>query len=628
MRLSGKFVHLFLAGALMLLFAGCASGPSVEKIEPFDEVVRFSPEQQAFLLKAARKGLSGEAIPAFPAALQSVEGGGAVIEVFLSPQKPIITVVWSRPFRKAFGEAVKRTAAASGFSRMKSNLDEVRIKVGVVDRIQSLNFNPDAKSEKTFRRIRKQTESAIHGFILVHVNGKVFYQIPEAVLYEGLGMKGQKRFMGRKLVARQLRELGRDAEGDSRGWANGELFSFTTFTFIDDVNERGKAVISYRSKNLVPRMTTESLRQAAIANADYLAKSVTESGKFKYIYYPAVDKYEGKSYSIVRHAGSVYGLFDAYNHFKDQKYFDAGRKAMDYLLERTEVPSEVPSIAIVKDRGRSSLGTNALAAMAYSAMAEELMTEQDLKYRDQFGESIRYYQMPEKGLFYTYFKQAFGKKPPSKQALYYPGEAMLALVKLYEATGAKKWWDAAKDIAPGQKKLWENAGHQEVGNYCWVGQAFARMARIEKDEALREEYRKVAYSHADAVIKHQYDETRSKYPDYIGGADNSRPPRTTPTSARGESVSENYLLAKFLGDTEAQKKYGVSVLRAIHFFVENQWSAQNSWFLPYPEKAIGGVRGSLIANDIRIDYNQHALTTEMNALNVIDDLKALGVTNW
>ncbi|MCZ7584814.1 MAG: hypothetical protein M5R36_16595 [Deltaproteobacteria bacterium] len=69
-------------------------------------------------------------------------------------------------------------------------------------------------------------------------------------------------------------------------------------------------------------------------------------------------------------------------------------------------------------------------------------------------------------------------------------------------------------------------------------------------------------------------------------------------------------------------------MKAIHFFVENQWSPQNSWFLPYPDKADGGIRGSLIANDIRIDYNQHALSTEINALSIPEDLAALGVSGW
>ncbi|MCZ7584815.1 MAG: hypothetical protein M5R36_16600 [Deltaproteobacteria bacterium] len=485
-----KYVHsiavLALIFAVVLGLPACkppSGGQSGHEIEEFSENVELTKGQQEFLLKAARTALAGQPMPAFTADLENTIAGGVTVEVFLPPNRPVLAAVAKQPFSKAFAEAVELARTDSGFDRMKSKLDDARIKIGLMRRIRELKYRDDEKGERAFRDIAKQTEDAMDGFILAHNNGQVFYQLGEEVLYRGWGMgrRGERdRYMGRKLVKRQMRDLGREGEKNTNGWRNGKLYSFRTFTFVDDVARRGRPVESFRAKNLLPPLTKESLRAAAVANADYLARAVRDDGKFHYVYFPALNVYETRAYSIVRHAGSVYGLFEAYNHFGDEKYLTAGRKALDYLVDNIVIPEEASEIAIVKEGRRSNLGVNALTAMAYAVIPGDHMTEKEGEYRDKLGESILYYRMPEKGLFYTYFQQALQKNPPKEQARYYPGEAMLALVRLFERTGDKKWWDAAVDLAPGQKELWLNAGHNEVGNYCWVGQAFARMARLEK----------------------------------------------------------------------------------------------------------------------------------------------------
>ncbi len=636
--LSTKRFSIVMIALTAILCFGCAGQKGADgkhDVSELDQKITFTDAQQAFLLDAARKGLSGESIPAAEAGILGIEGGGAVVEVFLSPNHPVVTVMPGDNFFEDFKKAVKRTAADANFkAKMATRLTDARIKVGVINSVKKISVNHELSEKQIYKRLSRQMEDGLNGFIMVTPQ-KTVYQIPEMVFYDGWGINYRSRSdqrnrrYGRTLVAKQLRELSKEAAGNTTEWKNAELYKFTTYTFIDKYGQPGTPVLSRRAKNMIAPLDHESIRAAAVANADYLARIVDDSGKLVYLYFPVEDeKFPG--YGIVRHAGSVFGLFESYNAFGDKKYYEAGRKALNYLLDMTVVPDEAPNIAIVRERGRSVLGTNALVAMAYAALPEEFMTDKDKELQEKLGESILYYRMPKKGYFYTSFKQAVGKKAPKEQSRYYPGEAMLALVRLYEKTGDKKWWDAAAEISPGQKQRWQDAGHNEVGNYCWVGQAWARMARLEKDPAMREEYKNLAYSHADAVIKHQFvpGHRRGYYPDYLGGADNSAPPRTTPTSARGESLAENYLLAKFLGDVESQKKYGVAILRALHFVIQNQFTNENSWFLPYPHKALGGIRGSLIANDIRIDYNQHVLSSKINAQDAREDLKALGVADY
>lgn len=627
---------------LLLVFSlitpGCGQkgdkAASVDVVKAYDRLVILTHTQKTFLLNAARKGLEGGNIPDPGPLLRAIVGAGAVVEIFLPPEKPLIKIVGGDNFFMAFTKAVQQLASDPDFlSVIKPRLDATRVKVGIIDKVFPLKLTKFSKEKILFRRLAMQVEDGIHGFILVK-DGKAFYQSPDLVLYKGWGLdihkpgEREKRVRGRDLIQYQLKALSRAAFGDENAWRTGRLYAFTMQSFIDKFGEPGKPVDSYRGKNMIPSLTAESLRAATLANANYLLRIVNDQGTLDYIYYPNENEYD-PAYHIVRHTGYVLRLLQTFNKFGDKKYFDAAQKVLKYVIDRTVIPEEAPHIAVVKVGEEAELGAGALMAMIYSVMPEETLTTKDRQYRDKFGESILFFRLPQAGHFYTTFQQALTKREPEGQALYFPGIAMLALVRLYERTGEKKWWDAAVGISRGQKKLWKKDGHRAVGKYCWVGQAWARMARIEKDAAMRDEYRDLGYSHCDAVLKHQWTRDRKGcYPDYPGGADNSRPPRTTPTSARAESLAENYRTAKFLGDIEAQKKYGVAILRALHFVVQNQFTDENSWFLPYPEKAKGGIRGGLTANDIRIDYNQHTLAAELMALDIPDDLAALGLRQW
>ena len=602
--------------------------------DPDQPEIVLSQGQKQFLLLAARKSLAGAEMPDPDPSLKAVRGGGATVEIFLPPQKPVIKVVGGNNFIRALTAALRQAASNSSFRAIiRPRLNEARIKVGVIDRVFEPEFDSQANDKKILRQLDDQIEEGWHGLILA-LNGKVIYQHPDLVLYNGWGLDiskdddGENRVEGPALLQRRLEILASEAAGDATSWKTGKLYAFTAQSFIDKFGEPGRPLDGCRGKNPIPPLTSTSLRAAALANADYLVRLVGEDGKLRYHYFPNEDQND-PDYDLTRHAGYVLRLLAAYHKFGKPEYYAAARRAMTYLSRRIVRPRSAPGIALIGDGREAVLGTNALMAMIYSEWPAEDLPAEDRRLRDEFGASILFFRMPTPGLFYTNFQQALERQAPEKQALYFPGIALLALVRLYEQTGEKKWWGAAAQVSGGMKKLWLKEGPRAVGNYCWVGQAWARMARLEKNSALHGEYLSLAYSHADAVLKHQWTpERKGFFPDYLGAADNSHPPRTTPTSSRAESLAENYLTAKFFGDAAAQKKYGVALLQALHFVIQNQFADDNSWFLPYPEKAKGGIRGGLIANDLRIDYNQHALGAELNALDTPDELMALGVTQW
>ncbi len=603
---------------------------SGNNISEYSSIILLTNQQKNDLLQAARTGLQTSGKLKFDPLIEAMSCGGVCMEIHAPGVKPIIKITGNGRLGNAISATIKHVAADANFKAyIKNRLDEARIKINIIDSISRVDFDRSARSRKIFRQISRNTEDGFHGFI-ISCNGKTQYQLPDEVIYKGWGLdireknQGKKRIRGRRLVTRQIETLSEKTCGDKRAWKNGELYKFTTQSFIDDPAHKGVALDCCRAHTLIPPLSAESLRKATSANIDYLLRILKDDGTLAYHYYPNEDEYDPEYY-LPHHAGYVLRMLEAYNTLGDERLLHAAQKALAFLMDKTVFPANDRDIAIIETGDKSEIGLNALMAMIHAVIPEKIATAKTKEYGRRFAEAVLRFRMPEAGLFYATYNQTLQKRPPDKQVPYFPGVAMLALARWYEKTGDEKWRTAAAEISEGQEKLWSEGGDESVGRFCWVAMAWARMARIEKDPEKVNEYKRLGYKHADAVILHQYSPDRAPYfNDYRGAADNSRPPRTTPTSARAESLAENYLTAKYFGDVERQKKYGAALMRALHFVVENQFTIDNTWYLPNPGKAIGGIRGGLTANDIRVDYNQHTLGAMLNALSVPEDLEKLG----
>ena len=135
-----------------------------------------------------------------------------------------------------------------------------------------------------------------------------------------------------------------------------------------------------------------------------------------------------------------------------------------------------------------------------------------------------------------------------------------------------------------------------------------------------EQYADTSFAMADLLVESQFG-LGSNRADWIGGFSNSKPPRTAPAGSRSEALREAYLLAVELGDMEKIERYGNALILAARFIITQMYGPPTSYYLPYPEQAQGGIRGSPIQSLIRIDYNQHAL---VGMLGAWDAAKRLG----
>ncbi|HDH96994.1 MAG TPA: AMMECR1 domain-containing protein [Proteobacteria bacterium] len=560
---------------------------------------KIASEDKSAALKLARAELEGKKVDV------QFKGAPAGYPVIITLFKPHTKYCFGiSPAGLELADAIKKAVAnlkdKPCFYHYESGMDKTRIKI-------DLAFGERPLKNRSTKKLKYQIEPGIHGLIL-QKDGERFIILPEQVIYESWAQVRTTRILGNKLARKQLRKLCRQAHLDKDCWKNKELpiNTFQVVSFIE-VSPNGKPIDLYRGNAPVSPepLTTERIMNAAKAAADYLIRHQKDDGSFTYIYYPTFDK-EAKTYGFVRHVGTTWGFFLLYKATGEEKYKEAGIKAMKFFEKYIQFPLEAPHIAILKYKGRSAaLGSMAIAALVLADAPEDVLDEKHRDLRERFGNALLFMQIDD-GRFYTYFRQAVSKTIPKKQARYYPGEALLALVKLYEVTQDKKWLDAAIKSADYQVEEFWRTGRPDN----WSIQALSRLYRIVKDP----KYKKACYAMADWNWNHQWRKDRKpRYPDYLGGYDNARPPRSTPAASRTEAADEALKLALFEGDKEKIEQYAEAVLSAVRFDMNCQYRPENTYFLANPSRAIGGIKGSLIANDIRIDYCQHVIAAFIGA---------------
>jgi hypothetical protein len=60
------------------------------------------------------------------------------------------------------------------------------------------------------------------------------------------------------------------------------------------------------------------------------------------------------------------------------------------------------------------------------------------------------------------------------------------------------------------------------------------------------------------------------------------------------------------------------MLRTVPHLLQLQYTADNSFFLARPERALGGMRGGLDDAEIRIDYVQHHISAMLRLAALLD----------
>ena len=412
-----------------------------------------------------------------------------------------------------------------------------------------------------------------------------------------------------------------------------ELMRFRSSSF-GAVEGGGEAVALFRGNVLWEGdATEEQLLYSIKVGGLWLVNTVQDDGKFDYEYYPNKDE-GSRGYNIVRHAGSVYGLFEmwelagheaALSEDRD-RYIAAAAGSIGYVYEGIKAPDKARAPdrrCLLDDRGRCDSGSAALTLLTLLVRPdpEEVPAEHRAAiYRDDETEIMEGLgltlldMIDDKGQVWRKYSEAMTQEEVKKEPLYYPGESMLALVRFHEATGDERWLDGARRIAERQMGWYERERFNNPDH--WVMQALYRLWLIDKDDR----YATNLYAMGRHYASEQYGVDGhlgpiwSPWPDYIGAYRRTNDtPRTTRAGSRSEALRAATELAWARGDDATP--YEEALLGAARHLMEQQYTERNGYWIPDLARVHGAYPMGVVDNHVRIDNNQHALVGMVGALN-------------
>lgn len=391
------------------------------------------------------------------------------------------------------------------------------------------------------------------------------------------------------------------------------LYYFSTDSFFFERPSEGKPEIVelYRGHPFYNNdINPELLYDSAVAAGDYLKGAVKEDGSFVYIYYPKTDK-ESNNYNILRHGGTVYSMFELYKKTGDEDLRKQGEKALQYLRDEHIKPcySAPRGELCVVENDEVKLGGNALAIIA---MVEYMEATNDMSYLPVAQKlALRIVSLQRKdGGFKAHKSYHSTGKVSDFISGYYPGEATLALVRLYSLDDNEKWLNTAEDAAKylikardGEKSV------KELNHDHWLLYGL--------NELYRHRPLKIFAEHSFKIVKAIQGMQRVGSPDFKDWLGSYyTPPRSTPAATRTEGLMASYNLAADYGhEADSILK---SALLGTAFSLQTQFGPWSAMYVHEPQRVLGGFHKDLSNFSIRIDYVQHNISALLNLWEALD----------
>ncbi len=331
----------------------------------------------------------------------------------------------------------------------------------------------------------------------------------------------------------------------------------------------------------------------------YLVRMCGPNGRFVYSVNIRTGE-QSRSYNIVRHAGAIYALGLLNNRKPSPEAVDAMVRASAFMRRYYMGPGPQPGQIVVwsapfptpsvADLGASGLGLVALTATEKARPRSIPMDEMQ-----GLARFILFLERPD-GSFIDKYKPLSGPDEDF-ESLYFPGEAVLGLIDLYELDHNKEWLEAAARALMYLAR--SRASLTEVPPDHWAMIATAKLWPYLQEIP--------GSASSDALIHHAEQVCRALMAGQITGTDlplvqGSFDPngRTAPAATRIEGI---LAASSFLSDPALKGEIRRCADAGIQFLLHAQLQSG---------PLSGGLPDSIVVSArlkgyVRIDFVQHAL---------------------
>lgn len=374
----------------------------------------------------------------------------------------------------------------------------------------------------------------------------------------------------------------------------------------------------FRGYRTYDKLTRKDLRETIkLTRNNYFKQAVSSSGKFAYIYDPRNNNVPAK-YNILRHAGTTYSMLETYELMPNDGLMRAIERSIKYLLTKvktTKINGVKAQVIVEKDAAK--LGGNGLAIVALAKYTQITGDKQYLPLMQSMATWMGELQ-DETGKF-SIHKQIFSTgKDSGFVSHYYPGEAILALCRLYQIDKNEKWLDLAENEANYLINVRDvKANLRTIAHDHWLLYALNDLYR----ERPKEMYLKHSFFIAKAILRIQRLNPK-KYPkERLGSFDSHPNAPSTPTACRVEGLGAAFRLAYDHGYTEEANLYKKAMEEAIKFQLQMHLKPESVMYFENKRLALGAVHANLTNYELRNDYTQHNISSFISYYNILKHYK-------
>lgn len=360
----------------------------------------------------------------------------------------------------------------------------------------------------------------------------------------------------------------------------------------------------------------DKLTNSIKISAGYIDNFSKPNGMFDYEVNMATGKVSDRNYNILRHSGTIYALANYYIEYKDSKSLKTLRQATHYLktccVKPVEDKKDILGIWSIKSINKSmpssqlKLGGTGLGLVALLSMEKINPGTTDTDILRKLGNFILYLQK-EDGSFYSKYIPSTVGRDDSWTSLYYPGEAALGLVMLYEYDPQPKWFDHALKALIYLSELRKN--EKNVPPDHWALLATAKLIEISNERNISIP-KELIIDHGKQVVNGIIKGIPAiKKTDRRYGC-LTRDCRTTPSSTRLEGLIAFYNVLE-PKDNELKETIARVSQNGIEFLIwaqikEGKYKGAIPVGLLGDNNQLNNITGRQAI--VRIDYVQHALS--------------------
>lgn len=229
------------------------------------------------------------------------------------------------------------------------------------------------------------------------------------------------------------------------------------------------------TKQLTPDAVFELVGNAG----NYLASQVNQTGEFNYGWFACFDK-KIKHYNSLRHASTTYSMLEAYELTGDKTILEAATSTLTYLEQNFIYEKDELAFLIEPGLREVKLGGSAATLLALTKYMKITGTKTYLPLSRKIANAIISLQ-EENGKFTHVLEYPSLEVKDIFRIIYYDGEAVFGLLRLYEIDRDSKWLEAAAKSFDQfiRDDYWQNHDH-------WLSYCANEITKYIPDEAYYE----------------------------------------------------------------------------------------------------------------------------------------------